>query len=118
MSGPELGGLRFEALCPVPPGAVLEVTVSVRGETLTFRGTVHWVQLLGRHFEVGLRFTDQEHAFRARMAEQACHIEAYRRRRSRRAGRAIGLEQAAHTWIRRYAMAFWPLPQEGPASGS
>ena len=114
----DLGGLRFEALCAVPPGAVLELTVDVRGKTQTFRGTVHWTQPLGRRFEVGLRFTDPEDAFRARMAEQVCHIEAYRQRRSRQSGRAIGVEQAAHAWIRRYAMTFWPLPQEEPAGGS
>lgn len=118
LQGQDLGGLRFEALCPVPPGAVLELTVNVCGETQTFRGMVHWVQPLGRHFEVGLRFTDPDDAFRARMAEQVCHIEAYRQRRSRRAGRTIGVDQAARTWMRRYAMAFWPLPQEESAGGS
>jgi len=116
--GQDLGGLRFEALCPVPPGAVLELTISVCGETQTFRGTVHWSRPLGRHFEVGLCFTDPDDAFRARMVEQVCHIEAYRQRRSRRGGRSIGVEQAARTWIRRYAMAFSPLSQGEPARGS
>ena len=114
----DLGGLCFESLRPVQAGMVLEVTVGVCGETQTFRGVVHWVRPLGRHFEVGLRFTDPDHAFRARMAEQACYIEAYRRRRSRRTGHTIGVEQAARAWIRRHAKAFAPRLQEEPAGGS
>jgi hypothetical protein len=117
MAMPEerLSGLRFESLRPVSPGAVLEVAVRVRGKTLTYRGTVHWVQSLGRRFEIGLCFTDREDAFCARMALQACHIEAYRRRRSRREGRRIGVEEAARTWIRQYARSFPRLPLEEPA---
>jgi len=111
----DLGGLRFESLRTVRPGAMLEVAVRVQGNTLTYRGTVHWVQSLGRRFEIGLRFTDREDAFCARMALQACRIEAYRRRRSRREGRSIGVEEAAQAWIRRYARGFPLLPLEEPA---
>jgi hypothetical protein len=112
-----LGGLRFESLRPVNPGAVLEVAVRCRGNRVTYRGTVHWVQSLGRRFEIGLRFSDREDAFCARMAVQACHIESYRRRRSRREGRRIGIEEAARAWIQQYAGRFPPLPLDEPASG-
>ena len=106
---PQLGGLRFESRRPVRPGALLEVTVVVCGESQTFRGAVHWVERIRRHFEIGLGFTSREDAFRARMTEQACHIEAYRRRCSRREGHAISAECAARAWIERYAETFPPI---------
>lgn len=112
---PDLGGLRFESRRPVRPGALLEVTVVVRGDSRTFRGAVHWVERLRRHFEIALGFASPEDAFCARMTEQVCHIEAYRRQCSRREGRAISAERAARAWIERYAETFPPLYREQPA---
>ena len=110
------GALRFELARPPRSGALVEVSITVCGDVQRFRGTVHWVRPLGRRYEVALRLTDREHAYRARMIEQACQIEAYRQRESTRTGRALGLEQAAARWIERYARQFaelWERPVTG-----
>lgn len=100
------GGLRFESLRNVRPGEVLEITSGVYEETQTFCGVVHWVRPLGRRFEVAVRFTNRDDAYAARMAEQVCYIEAFRRRLSRRTRRTVGVEEAAERWIARHAAAF------------
>jgi len=116
---PAAGGLCFEASRPPPAGAMVELCACIAGETLRFRGTVRWVRPLGRRFEVGVRLASAGDARRARAAQQAGHIEAYRRRESRRTGRSVGIEQAARTWIVLHASRFaerWAriLPPEQP----
>lgn len=115
-SAPTLGGLRFSASRPLQPGATAEVCVEIGGETRRFRGVVHWVRPAGRRFEIALRLTDPEQAFRARMVEQASHIEAYRHRVARGLAGPLGLDQAAARWIERYARLFaeaWERPVTG-----
>ena len=102
-------GLQFEAQRPPRAGDTLEITVEIDGETLDFRGVVHWIRPLGRRFEVGLCCQGDEQAFRARMAEQACHIAAFRTRESRRTGCALSIEQAARAWVERHAAQFLAL---------
>lgn len=104
--GRPCGAIQFTVSQTVPAGATVEVAVDVAGETRRFRGNVHWVRPAGRRFVVGLRLTDPEDACRARMIEQACHVEAYRQRAIRRSGRSLGIEQAAARWIERCAERF------------
>ncbi len=110
---PVLGAIQFRVARAVQPGAVVEIAVAVCGETWRFRGEVHWARRAGRGFVVGVRLTDPEQAYLARAVEQACHVEAYRRRSARRAGAALGIDQAAARWIARCAQRFaeaWERP--------
>jgi len=108
-----LGGIRINLASYIPAGAIVEVSIEVCGRTERFRGTVHCIRSAGRRFEMAIRLTDPEQAFHARMVEQACQIEAYRRRASRREGRTLGIEQAASRWIAAHARRFaraWERP--------
>ena len=53
-----------------------------------------------------MTFLDAEDAFRARMVEQLCHIEDYRRSVHRTEGRDIGIDEAAVEWIDKFAAEF------------
>ncbi len=99
-------GMRFLSSRPARAGALVEATLTVAGEACRFRGTVRWVRPQGHRFEIALRLAGPEHALRARLAEQACRIEVYRRSLSRRASRPVGIEQAAREWVERYAARF------------
>jgi|GEM_PF-1021403 len=92
----------------LPYGSVVNLRIGVCGEAYAFRGMVEWIEPQGWLFEVGLRFLTVSEAFQARMVEQICHIETYRRHLLR-AGREVSREHAAAEWIARYAPLF-PVP--------
>ena len=73
------------------------------------RVRVVWCRRTERGYRIGARFADAEDAFRARMVEQLCAIEDYRRRALEREGRHLSAEAAAHEWIERFADDF-PRP--------
>jgi hypothetical protein len=56
-------------------------------------------------------FLDADDAFLARMVEQVCHIEDYRKSVQRLEGRALSPEAAALEWIAHHAAQF---PDIGP----
>ena len=99
-------GLRFLSSRPARAGALIEATLTVAGEACRFRGSVRQVRPLGHRFEIAMRLAGPEHALRARLAEQACRIEVYRRSLSRRARQPVGIEHAAREWVERYAARF------------
>lgn len=55
---------------------------------------------------VGIAFASSADAFAARMVEQICHIEHYRREVLELEGRALTDEMAAKEWITQYADSF------------
>lgn len=95
-------GMRFLSSRPARAGALVEATLTVAGEACRFRGTVRWVRPQGHRFEIALRLAGPEHALRARLAEQACRIEVYRRSLSR----LLDPHRPAREWVERYAARF------------
>lgn len=67
---------------------------------------VVWCKTCGGHYELGVEFLDQDDAFMARMVEQVCHIENYKKTVLRNEGRRLTSEQAASEWIRKFASGF------------
>lgn len=57
-------------------------------------------------YEIGVSFLSAEDAYRARMMEQVCHIEQYRREVLQSEGRHLNDRDAAMEWIDRYAPEF------------
>jgi len=53
-----------------------------------------------------MSFNREAEAFRQRMQEQLCHIEAYRQQVWVSEGRQLSRQQAAAEWIERYAAKF------------
>ena len=70
------------------------------------RGAVVWCRHAHSCYELGIQFVMHEDAFAARMVEQLCYIERYRREVREREGRELDSTQAAMEWITRYAATF------------
>jgi hypothetical protein len=101
-----LGGICFRSREYLEPGTMLELTVPDLNDTRPLRGRVVWCRQHGREYETGLSFATEAEVFHARMVEQVCHIEAYRKRVRKRDGRELSSERAAREWIAKYAHRF------------
>jgi hypothetical protein len=102
-----MGGLAVRAGCAVAPGRTVQVRIGCVQPPFEASARVAWCRphpLSG--YELGVTFLDAEDAFRARMVEQLCHIEDYRRSVQRTEGRELDVEQAAQEWIAKYAAQF------------
>jgi hypothetical protein len=101
-----LGGLAFEAeRCPESDHLVELCIPGVEPEFRTL-GRVVWCRDLGGRYEVGVEFLEPSDAYRARMVEQVCHIEQYRRRVREEEGRELTGDDAAREWIGKFAAGF------------
>jgi PilZ domain-containing protein len=101
------GGLAFRSGCAVRPGVEVDICIGCVQPPFHAHARVAWCHphpLSG--YELGVTFLDAEDAFRARMVEQLCHIEDYRRSVQRTEGREIGMDEAAAEWIEKYAAQF------------
>jgi hypothetical protein len=100
------GGLAFEASrCP-KHGSIIEIRIPTVNPPFETRGRVVWCRSLDGHYEVGVRFLESADAFKARMVEQVCHIEQYKRDVLEREGRKLSGAAAAREWISKYASDF------------
>ncbi|MCG8325318.1 MAG: hypothetical protein MI673_07355 [Thiotrichales bacterium] len=99
-------GLCFSSEKYIPTGAILEVTIPLRGEEQKFKGKVVLVRNRGACFDIGIWLDEKADAHRARMVEQICHIETYLRDKHRREGPFVSREKVAEEWITRFAASF------------
>jgi hypothetical protein len=101
-----LGGLGLYCREPLFPGLSVEVSIVNRDGSISFPATVLWCRRKKLLFEAGARFASSVDPFRARMLEQICYIEAYRRRLLQTTGGAPSTDRAALEWIRKFASRF------------
>jgi len=100
------GGLSFEAEhCPAP-GTIIQLRIPTVKPPFETRGIVVWCRCLAERYEVGVRFFESSDAFKARMVEQICHIEQYKRDVLAREGRKLTGAAAAREWIEKHAAKF------------
>ena len=100
------GGLSCEVPSKVPVGSTVNVDIPSVSPPYHGNAEVRWCRCCGDHYELGLQFTDQEEAFKARMVQQVCQIEMYKMQVLERDGRLLDGEQAAAEWIEKYAADF------------
>jgi len=103
------GGICIECQEPFDPGTELLLSIPAIAGDRAFRGRVVWSNRSApgeRSYQVGLCFPSDGDAFRARMIEQICQIESYRRRIESREGRRLSADDAAREWIERHAADF------------
>lgn len=101
-----LGGLAFRSTQRLPIGSVLELSISAVEPAFRAQAQVAWCLKRKEDYEIGVQFVDRDDAFRARMVEQVCHIEHYKREVLQREGRRLSGEQAALEWIGKFAAEF------------
>ena len=100
------GGLCFRADTSIERGCVIHIAIPIREPEFTVTGTIVWCRKTNRHFEVGVRFADENTEFAGRMIEQICHINHYQRQILEREGRQLSGEEAAMEWVARFARDF------------
>ena len=106
------GGLAFLSGFAVDPGARIGIRIPYVQPAFEARARVVWCHPYpGEGYELGVSFLDAQDAFHARMVEQICHIEDYRRGVLRTEGRELSAEEAAMEWISKHAEAF-PNPDQ------
>ncbi|MDH5547254.1 MAG: PilZ domain-containing protein [Gammaproteobacteria bacterium] len=110
-----LGGLAFTTPEHIEPDGVILVKIPFVSPPFEAYAKVVWcVAHEEGGFEVGTELMDQEDAFRARMIEQICHIEHYKREVASSEGRILNGEEAAREWIALFAAEF-PRIEESDA---
>ncbi len=100
------GGLSFNSNHKIAAGTQISITISFVNPPFQSFVKVKWCRKKGASYLIGVSFIDIEDAYRARMIEQICHIEHYKREVLERDGRNLSGEEAASEWIRRYASKF------------
>jgi hypothetical protein len=106
-----MGGLAFRSDNAFRTAHVVKVRIPCVRPPFETTARVAWCRAANGGYELGLAFVDPDDAFRARMVEQVCHIEQYRREVRDREGRELDAEAAALEWIERNAARF---PGAGP----
>ncbi|MBN2011226.1 PilZ domain-containing protein [candidate division KSB1 bacterium] len=101
-----IGGLSFQSPTPLPKNRFIRLRIPSVDPPFYATGTVVWCNKRDRDYVIGVKFIDQQTAFRMRMIEQVCHIEDYRKHVTEEEGRDISGEQAASEWIEKYAKDF------------
>jgi hypothetical protein len=109
-----LGGLAFQAGQMMTPDEVVEVRIPSVRPPFAARVRVVWCRPGVGGFELGVAFLEAADAFRARMVEQVCHIEAYRETVNRQEGRNLSGREAAAEWIAKHAADFADIGQAPP----
>ena len=100
------GGLCFSMLHPVETGTGLTISMPQVWPDYFARGEVVWCARTAEGFDVGVRFCEDNEAFKARMVAQFCQIEEYRSEQFEHHGRELSSEEAAQEWIVQYAEQF------------
>jgi hypothetical protein len=102
-----VGGLALRSRVAVTPGADVDIRISYVQPALEAHARVVWCHPHDEAgFELGVTFLDAQDAFLARMVEQVCHIEDYRKAAYRLEGRQLSAEEAAAEWIAQHAAQF------------
>jgi hypothetical protein len=100
------GGLAFRCDRAFEPGSMLEIRVPFVSPPFEVEARVAWCVTRHGHFETGVEFLNTDNAFIARMVEQVCHIENYKKEVFQTEGRILSPNEAAAEWISKYASQF------------
>jgi hypothetical protein len=101
-----LGGLACRSERPLEVGSGVRLTIPLVKPAFHAAGSVVWCRRHGLYYEVGIRFMESDDVFAARMVEQICQIEHYRKEVLHSEGRVLDGEAAALEWIAHYAAKF------------
>ena len=101
-----IGGLSFKSKVDLEKETIIRIKIPLVRPIFEATGRVVWCEKADGYFNVGVEFLEIDAAFRARMVEQVCHIEHYKKEVSTKEGRNISGEEAAVEWIRKYAGLF------------
>lgn len=101
-----IGGLCFRSNRYIEKDAIVAIKIPLVHPVFRGKGMVSWCREENGDYEIGVQFLDEDTGFRARMVEQVCYIEQYKREVFQKEGRELNGEDAAVEWIRKYARDF------------
>ncbi len=101
-----LGGLSFRSPRALDPGALVSVRIALVSPPFESDVRIVWCREISCGYKVGAVFLNPQDQYRARMVEQVCHIENYRRRMLDNEQRRLTSEEAAMEWIAKFAAHF------------
>ncbi len=106
MSNVSEGGLCFQADRDIDLTSQVRIKIPFTEPVFEAVGEVAWCQRVNSHYEIGVKFIDEQTEFKLRMVEQICHIEEYRKNILEKEGKDLTGEEAAMEWIAKYAGDF------------
>lgn len=106
------GGLSFSSPSPLEVGSSIRLRIAIVKPAFEAKGRVVWCRNENGTFDIGVEFVETRDAFKARMIEQVCHIEHYKREIREKEGRDLSGREAALEWISKYANTFQPETAE------
>lgn len=101
-----VGGLSFKSRVPLDKGTIIKVKIPLVRPIFEATGRVVWCEAMKDYYNVGVEFMELDIAYRARMVEQVCHIEHYKKEMQTQEGRSLTGEEAAVEWIKKFAESF------------
>lgn len=101
-----LGGLSFDSPVEFHQGTVIKIKIPSIKPVFKVSAIVQWCQKFKDHFEMGVRFLDNDDVFRVRMIEQVCHIEEYRKQLQAECGKRVSKNRASIEWIEKFGSEF------------
>lgn len=107
------GGVAFHSPQSFPIDTLLNLRIDLVDPPFQTFARVAWRQANPNGgYDIGVQFMSQADAEEARMVEQICHIESYRKNQEREHGRALDIEEAAVEWLTEHGRHF-PQSLEG-----
>ena len=106
LSNVSQGGLAFESTNSMEAGSIIRLRISLVQPEFIMEGVVTHCDKEEDHYIIGVKFVRPDDQYVARMVEQICHIEHYRKEVALREGRKLSAEQAANEWIEKFAASF------------
>jgi len=100
------GGLSFDSPIEFHSNTVIKIKIPSIKPAFTVSAVVQWCKKITDHFEMGVRFLDQQDAFQVRMIEQVCHIGEYRQAAQLNSGRRMTWNKASIEWIEKHGGNF------------
>ena len=104
------GGLSFVSNEAYSPGDMIDIEFPTLRHHAKLRGEVVWCSPASdkkpHQYLNGMKFLDESDLYHARLIEQICHIESYRRAQELHYGRKLTSQVAAEEWIAKHANQF------------
>ena len=101
------GGLSFSAHQALKVDSWLTISIDLYNNHFEMDAQVCWCHALNNAcYDVSVNFSDNLDAFSARMIEQLCYIECYKRQVLKNEGRKLTSDEAAKEWIEKFATEF------------
>jgi len=100
------GGLAFHFDQNIQPGTIVHIKIPYIHPEFETDAKVIWCRERLHGVELAVEFLTADDAFKARMVEQICYIENYRRMAKRNENRTLTVQEAAAEWVSKYAADF------------